>query len=86
MPCDPRYTTLTASSKLVISGISGRFRGLQSMVFGSREDFDASCPPVHDSRGIVKTRDFGHFWQFSWVIVHGFWIPGGFRCLVTTCT
>ena len=28
MPRDPRYMTLAASSKLVISGISGRFRGL----------------------------------------------------------
>ena len=23
-------------------------------------------PPVHDSSGIVKTRDFGHFAPFSW--------------------
>ena len=35
MPRDPRYTTLAASSKLVISCISGRFRGLQSMFLGS---------------------------------------------------
>ena len=41
MPRDPRYMNLAASSKLLISGISGRFRGLQSTVFGSREDFDA---------------------------------------------
>ena len=40
MPRDPRYKTLAASSKLVLSGISGRFRGLQSTFFGSREDFD----------------------------------------------
>ena len=40
-PRDPRYTTLAASSKLVISSIFGHFRGLQSTVFGSREDFDA---------------------------------------------
>ena len=26
MPCDPRYMTLAASSKLVISSISSRFR------------------------------------------------------------
>ena len=42
MPRDPRYTSLAALSKLVISRISGRFRGLLSTVFGSREDFDAS--------------------------------------------
>ena len=41
MPRDPLYTTLAASSKLVFSGISGRFRELQSMFLGSREDFDA---------------------------------------------
>ena len=64
MPCYPRYTILAASSKLVISGISGRFRGLQSMIFGSREDFDALCPPVPVSSGIIKTRDFGHLGRF----------------------
>ena len=72
MPRDPRYTTLAASSKLVISSISGRFRGLQSTFLGSREDFGAPRPPVHDSSGIVLTRDFKHFWPFSWAIVHGF--------------
>ena len=41
MPRDPQYMTLAASSKLVIVGISGRFHGLQSTVFGSRDDFDA---------------------------------------------
>ena len=41
MPRDPRYMTLAALSKLMISGISGRFRGLYSTVFGSQEDFDA---------------------------------------------
>ena len=33
MACDPRYTTQAVPSKLVISGISARFRGL-SMVLG----------------------------------------------------
>ena len=86
MPRDPWYTTLTAWTKLVIWGISGRFRGLQSTIFGSREDFDDPWPLVHDSNGMVKTRDFGHFWPFSWAIVHGFWVPGGFRCPVTPGT
>ena len=40
MPRDPRYMTLVASSKLMISGISGRFPGQQSTVFGSWEDFE----------------------------------------------
>ena len=83
MPRDPLYRTLAASSKLVISSIPGHFRGLQSTVFGSREDFDAPSPPVHDSSGIIKTRDFEHFWPFSWAIVRGLWVPGGFRCPVT---
>ena len=43
----------------------------------------ARDPPVHDSSGIVKTHDFAHFWPFSWAIVHGFQVPGGFRCPVT---
>ena len=57
MPRDPRYMTLAGSSKLMISCISGRFRGLQSTFLGfeaflavfvgyilgfwAREDFDA---------------------------------------------
>ena len=41
MPFDPRYTTLEGSAKLVISAISGRFRGLYPMISESREDFDA---------------------------------------------
>ena len=41
MPCDPRYTTVEGLAKLVFSAISGRFRGLKPMIFGSREDFDA---------------------------------------------
>ena len=30
-------------------------------------------PPLHDYRGIFKTRDFGHFCPFSWVITHDLW-------------
>ena len=40
-------------------------------------------PPVHDSSGVIKTCDFAHFWPFSWAIVHGFRVPGGFRCPMT---
>ena len=39
-------------------------------------------PPIHDTSGIIKTRDFGHFWPFSWAIVHGFRVLRGFRCPV----
>ena len=39
----PRYTTLAASSKLMISSMSGHFRGLQSPVFGSREKTLLTC-------------------------------------------
>ena len=49
------------------------------MVFGSREDFKARSPPVHDSSGIVKTRDFGYFWPFLWAIAHGFGVRRGFK-------
>ena len=41
MPCDPKYTTIEGSAKLVFSSISGCFRGLEPTIFGSREDFDA---------------------------------------------
>ena len=41
MLCDPRYTTLERSAKLVFSAISGRFRGLLPTIFEYREDFDA---------------------------------------------
>ena len=64
MPCDPRYTTLAGSAKLVISAISGRLRGLQPTIYRSWEDFDALSPPLHGSRGIDKTRVFGHFWPY----------------------
>ena len=86
MPCHPRYTTLEASTKLVISAISGRFCGLLPTIFASRADFDALSPPVHDSRGIDETRDFGHFLPFSWLIAHDFRVPGGFRCPLTPGT
>ena len=41
MPCEPWYTTVEGSAKLVFLAISGRFRGLEPTIFGSREDFDA---------------------------------------------
>ena len=34
MPCDPRYTTIEASVKLVISAIFVRFCGLQPTICG----------------------------------------------------
>ena len=33
---------------------------------------DALLPLVHDYSGVSKTRDFGHFMPFSWVITHDF--------------
>ena len=41
MPYDPWSTTLAGSAKLVFSAISGRFRGLEPMIFESWEDFEA---------------------------------------------
>ena len=86
MARDPRYPTLAASSKLVLSGISIRFRELQSTFLGSREDFDAPGPPVQNSSGIVKTRAFQAFLAVFVGYSPCFWGPGGFRCLVTPCT
>ena len=70
MPRDPRYTTVAASSKLVISTIlvvfvSPRFSG-PGRISMPRD------PPLHDYSGIVKTHDFEHLWPFSLAIVHGF--------------
>ena len=61
MPADLWYTTLAALAKLMISAVSGRFRGLGPTIFGSREDFDALGTPIHDSSDIGETRDIGHF-------------------------
>ena len=41
MPCDPRYTTRGTLATLVISVISGRFGGLERMIYGCWKDFDA---------------------------------------------
>jgi hypothetical protein len=35
----------------------------------------------HDSGDIVKTRDFGHFWPFSWSIANFFWSGNDFNGL-----
>ena len=72
MPCDPKYTTIEGSAKLVFSAISRLFSWVITHDFESQEDFDALRPPVHNSRGIGKTRDFGHFWPFLCVIAHDF--------------
>ena len=38
-------------------------------------------PPLHDYRGSGKTRDFGHFLPFSWVITHDLWSREDFDAL-----
>ena len=40
-------------------------------------------PPLHNYRGIGKTRDFGRFLPFSSVITHDLWSREHFRCMVT---
>ena len=44
MPCDPLYTTIEASEKLVISAIFGRFRGLEPTICGPRR-ISMHCDP-----------------------------------------
>ena len=41
-------------------------------------------PPVHDYRGIGKTRIFGHFSAFFVGYNPRFVVPAGFRCPVTS--
>ena len=65
MPRDPRYTTLPASSKLVIRAFLAVFVGYSPRFSGPGRISMPRDPPVHDSSGIVKTRDFAHFWLFS---------------------
>ena len=44
MPCDPRYTTIEASAKCVISTIFCRFRGLPPTICGL-ERISMPCDP-----------------------------------------
>ena len=73
--------TIEASTKLVISAIFAVFMGYNLRfvvpgVFSMHGD-----PPLHDYRGIGKTRDFGHFLAFSWVITHDLWSREDFDAL-----
>ena len=62
------------------------FMGNSTQFFWLRDDFDGSCPPVHENWDDVKTRRFGHFWLFSWAIAHSFWLQRHFQRLVTPGT
>ena len=46
----------------------------------------ARDPPVQGNFKFEKTREFCHFWPFSWAIAHGFWLPGRFQWPVTPGT
>ena len=80
MPRDPRYTTQAASAKLMISAISAVFVGYNPQ-FSAPWRILVPCDTRYTTlaSGIGKTRDFGHFWPFSWVTTHSFQVPGGFR-------
>ena len=54
MPCDPLYTTIEASAKLVISAIFCRFHGLHPTFCGPGRILMPYDPPLHDCRGIGK--------------------------------
>ena len=73
MPSDPWYTTLATSAKLMLSAISAVFVGYNPQFSGPGRIL-VSCDPRYTTlaSGIGKTRDFGHFWLFSWVTTHVF--------------
>ena len=82
MPCDPCYTTIEASAKLVISAIFRRFRGLFNPRFVVPGGFRFTVtPPLHDYRGICKMRHIDHFLPFSWVITQALWSREDFDAL-----
>ena len=64
MPCDPRYTTIEASEKLVISAIFGRFRALPPTICGL-ERISMPCDPrytsIEASTKLVISAIFGRF-------------------------
>ena len=64
MPCDPRYTTIEASAKCVISTIFYRFCGLPSTICGL-ERISMSCDPryttIEASPKLVISAIFGRF-------------------------
>ena len=81
MHCDPLYTTIEASTKLVISAVFWCFVGYNPRfvvpgVFSMHGD-----PPLHDYRGIDKTHNFSPFLPFSWVITHDLWSRQDFDAL-----
>ena len=53
MASDPRYTTQAVPSKLVFSGISGRFRGLKSMAFTGAEACTSSYVVISLSHDVI---------------------------------
>ena len=65
--------------KLVISGISGRFRVLLHTGLGSDVDLNGPGPSHMIFTKTYKTLDFSHFRPFSWAIAHGFGVRRGFK-------
>ena len=43
-------------------------------------------PRVRENWDVLKTRQFGHFWPFSWAIEHSFWVRTRFQRLMTPGT
>ena len=64
MPCHPLYTKLAALSKLMISGISGRFRGYSPRFLGPGR-ISMPCDPGYTnlaaSSKLVISGIFGRF-------------------------
>ena len=69
---DPPYTVIWKSTKLVNFVISCSFHGLLRTVLGSGDYFNGPWPLVHGNLEVDKTREFCHFWTFSWAIAHCF--------------
>ena len=73
-PRDPRYTVIWKSTKLVNFVISTIFMGYSIRLLAPVTIYTACDPPVQGNLEVDKTREFCHFWPFSWAVSHGFGI------------
>ena len=73
---DPRYKVIWKSTHFVNFVISGHFHGLERSGLASGMISTARDPLVHGNLEVDKTREFCHFWSFSWATAHCFFGSG----------
>ena len=81
MPYDPLYTTIEAPTKLPISAIFCRFRGLEPTIYGPGR-ISMHCDPGYTTIEASAKLEFSAiFLPFSWVITHDLWSREDFDAL-----